>query len=223
VVVVALAPVKKTATLSDQAYQIIRNAIVINELKSQEPLIEERLSETLSISRTPLRTALHRLVDEGLVEVSGKNLVVSPMTAVDVAAIQAVRMPLELLVMEELRDRSSPALLTRLRTSIQDQAQLSMATAEDFVRYIHLDYLFHTTLAKATGNKYLSDLVGRINTHSNRCLMLSTTLHASHTPAIQEHTAILNALELGDYEAAAQAMHAHIAAVGQRFIPIPTP
>lgn len=135
----SLAPVKKHATLSDQAYQIIRNAIVINELKPQEPLIEERLSETLSISRTPLRTALHRLVDEGLVEVSGKNLVVSRMTQADVAAVQSVRLRLELLVMEELQNCVTPALLTKLRTTIQRQAQLSMDTAEDFVQYIHLD------------------------------------------------------------------------------------
>ena len=219
----SLAPVKKNATLSDQAYQIIRNAIVINELKPQEPLIEERLSETLSISRTPLRTALHRLVDEGLVEVSGKNLVVSRMTHADVAAVQSVRMRLELLVMEELRGHVSPTLLSQLRTSIQDQAQLSMDTAEDFVQYIHLDCLFHTTLAKATGNKYLYDLVGRINTHSNRCLMLSTTLHASRSPAIQEHTASLTSMEREDYAQAAQAMQDHITAVGRRDISISIP
>lgn len=219
----SLVPVKKHATLSDQAYQIIRNAIVINELKPQEPLIEERLSETLSISRTPLRTALHRLVDEGLVEVSGKNLVVSRMTQADVAAVQSVRLRLELLVMEELQNCVTPALLNKLRTTIQGQAQLSMDTAEDFVQYIHLDCRFHTTLAKATGNKYLYDLVGRINTHSNRCLMLSTTLHASRSPAIQEHTAILTALEQEDYPQAVQAMQDHITAVSRRFISISIP
>lgn len=215
----SLAPVKKNSTLSDQAYQIIRNAIVINELKPDEPLIEERLSETLSISRTPLRTALHRLVDEGLVEVSGKNLVVSHMSPSDIAAVQSVRIRLELLVMEELRGHASPQLLARLRTLIREQDQLSMDTAEDFVQYIHLDYLFHTALAKATENRYLYDLVGRINTHSNRCLMLSSTLQASRPYAIQEHCAILAALEKEDYSQGVQAMRDHIAAVGRRYIP----
>ena len=53
---------------------MIRKAIIFHELMPKEQLIEEKLSESLSISRTPLRTALRRLIDEGLVETKGKNL-----------------------------------------------------------------------------------------------------------------------------------------------------
>ena len=50
---------------------MIRKAIIFHELMPKEQLIEEKLSESLSISRTPLRTALRRLIDEGLVETKG--------------------------------------------------------------------------------------------------------------------------------------------------------
>ena len=90
-----LVTVKKGETLSEQAYQIIRKAIVFHELRPGEALIEEKLSEALSISRTPLRTALRRLIDEGLADAQGKNIVVSDLTPEDVANIRQVRLTLE--------------------------------------------------------------------------------------------------------------------------------
>ena len=54
----ALKPVKKDSSLADKAYDTIRDAIISNELPPGEVLTEERLSEQLSISRTPIRAAL---------------------------------------------------------------------------------------------------------------------------------------------------------------------
>ena len=62
---------------------MIRKAIIFHELMPKEQLIEEKLSESLSISRTPLRTALRRLIDEGLVETKGKNTFVSDLAPED--------------------------------------------------------------------------------------------------------------------------------------------
>src|SRR5690606_12392933 len=59
--------IKQSGTLADQAYKIIKKAIINGKLKENELLPEEKLAKNLGISRTPLRDALNRLSVEGLV------------------------------------------------------------------------------------------------------------------------------------------------------------
>ena len=217
----ALEPLNKKETLSDRAYHSIRNAIVSNELSSEDVLTEEKLCGELSISRTPIRTALHRLVEDGLAEVRGKSIVVSHLTEEDTASSNVVRQSVERLVMKELRGKVTPMLVRKLRSSIEEQARCYMASADDYMDYIQQDYLFHTALAEATGNRFLLDLVERINTHSNRCLILSSTLAASYPHAMAEHIAIADALEMGDYDGAYQAMVVHLHQIKERYISRP--
>ena len=217
----ALEPLNKKETLSDRAYHAIRNAIVSNELSSEDILTEEKLCGELSISRTPIRTALHRLVEDGLAEVRGKSIVVSYLTEEDTASINVVRQAVELLVMKELRGKVTSMLIRKLRDSIDEQTRCYMASADDFLEYIQQDYIFHTAMAEATGNRFLLDLVQRINTHSNRCLILSTTLAKSYDPAIAEHVAIADALEMGDYDGAYQAMFVHLHQIKERYFSWP--
>lgn len=214
----ALTPLKKNITLADKAYQVIRDAIVSSQFAPNDVLTEEKLCAELSISRTPIRTALHRLVEDGLAEVRGKSIVVSPLTEDDIANISFVRQSVELLVMEQLRGKATPALIRALRNSVACQKQSLMSSASDYLEYIHQDYLFHTTLASGTGNRFLLDLTERINTHSNRCLMLSSTLGVSFGPAIQEHTAIVDALEANEYDRAAEAMSHHLQQIKNRYL-----
>ncbi len=213
----ALAPVKRSTTLSDKAYETIRNAIVFHDLKPKDILTEERLSEELSISRTPLRTALRRLVDEGLAEVQGKSIIVSSISFTDVAHITRVRIHLEHLVMAELRGKVTPYLITDLQDTIARQKEAVLAPPPDFVEYIRQDYLYHTTLARGTGNKFLLDMTERINIHSTRCLMLIPNLPFSHKHAIAEHTQIIDALAEENYEKAADSMETHLTRILERF------
>jgi DNA-binding GntR family transcriptional regulator len=208
-------------TLSEKAYHAIRNAIIFNEMSPGDILTEEHLSDELSISRTPVRTALHRLVNEGLAEVRGKSITVSSITSDDISSINTVRLPLELLVIDQLKGKVTTHLIRQLRGSIAIQTASLMSTADDYADYIQQDYLFHTALAQGTGNRFLLDLVERINTHSTRCLMLSSTLEISHEHAIREHTAVVDALESLEYERARQAMADHLQKVCTRFISAP--
>jgi DNA-binding GntR family transcriptional regulator len=203
--------------LSDKAYEIIRNAIVFHELKPTDVLTEERLSEELSISRTPIRTALHRLVDEGLAEVRGKSITVSSISDDDILNVSRVRIHLELMVMEELQGKVTDRLIANLRETIARQTEAFQSNPGDYIEYIRQDYLFHTILARATDNKFLLDLTERINTHSTRCLMLIPNLPYAHNLAVQEHTQITDSLEQLNYDKAYRAMKDHLAQILVRF------
>lgn len=212
----ALKPVKKELTLSDKAYQTIRDAIIIGDIAAGDTLTEEKLCVELSVSRTPLRTALSRLVMEGLLENKGKSVSVTRIDEDDAAKISTVRQNIELLGIEELRGKVTDTLLEELRECVREQRQVRLTDASSYLQYIQLDYRFHTAIARETHNRYLLDMIERINMHSNRSLMLSTTLQASAQVAVDEHERILHSLEESDIETAMLSMRRHIQGVGVR-------
>ena len=219
----ALSPVRKDSSLADKAYNTIRDAIISNELPPGETLTEERLSEQLSISRTPIRTALQRLVVEGLVAANGKSMTVTSLSVEDITSICSARLPLELLVIENLKGKVTPQLIRHLRESIAlQQKDLNMRGANYFKKYIHQDHLFHILLAQATGNRFLVDLIELINTHSNRCLMLYSTLDRDRSFAVLEHILIVDCLERGDFDQARLAMSDHLLNVSKRHLASPS-
>ena len=93
-------------TLSDKAYRIIKEAIVSNQYKPGDLLVEESLAEQLSISRTPIRDALKRLQFEHIIKPnSNGKLVVSSVSLEDIQNVTVVRCNLESLAISLLDGR----------------------------------------------------------------------------------------------------------------------
>ena len=96
----------KPVTLSEQAYAIIKDEIITNQIKPGDLLTEEQLSERLSISRTPIRSALKQLVMEHLAEVNENKIVtVSNVTSQDISNVLVVRCSLEPLAVSLLEGK----------------------------------------------------------------------------------------------------------------------
>lgn len=215
-----LQAVKKNPTLSEKAYRIMRDAIVINRLEPGEILTEEQLSEMLNISRTPVRAAINRLLGEGLLSDQGKGFIVTSMTPEEIDSISMLRKAVEPLAVSKLCGKVTPEMVKNLRKVVEKQRAVilsSLASSEDFLKYIDFDYEFHTTLAGWTEDRFILDIVERINTHSCRGLILSSSLPFAYKDAVDEHAAILDCLESGDCEAASAAMLKHVSNVQQRY------
>jgi DNA-binding GntR family transcriptional regulator len=83
--------------LSEQVYQVLRDAICDGQVKEHDHLVQNQLAEQLEVSRTPVRDALLRLSQEGLVRaVSARGFVVEALTLSDILEIYEVRMLLEI-------------------------------------------------------------------------------------------------------------------------------
>ena len=101
-----LGAIKRNPTLADKAYEIIKEAIIANELKPGQILTEEGLAEKLQISRTPIKSALLRLVYEEIAEYNGnKSVVVSDITEKSIEDITIVRKSLEPLAVSLLENK----------------------------------------------------------------------------------------------------------------------
>ena len=118
-------------SLEEKVYEILEEEILTGKLKRGEQLREIALSERLEASRTPIRGALHRLAEEGLVELeANKGATVIGITKDDIADIYAIRMRLEGLAARLAAERMSDTDREKL-TEIVDLSEFYLKKGND--------------------------------------------------------------------------------------------
>lgn len=210
--------IKQTETLADQAYRIIKNAIVNGKLKENESLPEEKLAKNLGISRTPLRDALNRLSVEGLVvQQTGRPARVASFTKEKSLEYLELRSLLEVYNIEKTISKFDDELIEQLKDNLSKQ--LSAIERNNYHDFIELDRDFHLLLASRNRNSELKEIIHRLNTGINRAfLILSSTLPASAKDAYYEHKDIVDALEDRDVVLTRNKMIVHLNNVEKRFL-----
>ncbi|MBD7910484.1 MULTISPECIES: GntR family transcriptional regulator [Clostridium] len=209
--------IKKNQTLSDKAYEVIKEAIISNKLKPGEVLGEEKLAYQLKISRTPIKAALLRLVYEEIAEVNeSKNVVVSDITKQDIDNITIVRKSLEPLAVLLLANNLKNREIKILREILKEQSK--MVYEKNNKDYIELDYEFHIKIAEFSKNSFLIDMVKKANLITKRFLILSGTVSNYNRIANDEHLKIIEYLENKKYTLASEAMREHLDNVNMRML-----
>jgi DNA-binding GntR family transcriptional regulator len=201
----------RARTLADAAYDRLRDNIVTLRLAPGTPLTELDLCKRLRISRTPVRTALLRLQQEGLVT-GGRGIgrvSVAPLTADDMR---------ELFVMVGALDGVAARLAAELdeskRTAVANEAaavneRLRELSAADDLADIRsaqdLDLRFHRCYESAGGGPRLLAKLRALHDQRERYVRVYTEalVHAhSMKDSLDEHTAIIDAIREGDAERA---------------------
>ncbi|EKQ58095.1 MULTISPECIES: GntR family transcriptional regulator [unclassified Clostridium] len=209
--------VKKDKSLSDKAYEVIKEAIISNKLKPGEILAEEKLAEELQISRTPIKAALLKLVYEEIAEINqSKNVVVSDITQKEIEDVTLVRESLESLAVLHLKDNITKKQIEEIKNKYVEQLHMiEYNRDEDF---IELDYEFHTKIAEYTNNSFLRDMIKKANLVTKRFLILSGTVNEHGIVANKEHKEIVDLIEKGEFEQASEAMKRHLQNVNKRML-----
>ncbi|WP_342759151.1 GntR family transcriptional regulator [Kineothrix sedimenti] len=214
-----LQPIQKTLTLKEQAYNSIKEAILLNKLEPGTPLTEEQLSATLSISRTPIRSALQQLVYEKLAacDVTG-HIYVSTITQKDVDDITVMRSNLEPLGIELISFPVAAEKLHKIKEIQKAQRELVEKHSEDNYQYALLDTMFHNEIAHLCDNSILVETIENLGPIMIRINILSGTLPPYKENAIEEHASIIRFLENNQKDFAVLAMREHVKKVGERII-----
>ena len=214
-----LGNIKRNVPLSEQAFKIIREAIFSNKLKPGDVLTEEKLSQQLSISRTPIRTAFQQLVFNGLAETtSAKDITVANVTEKDVENITIVRKSLETLVMQLLKDHVTQEHINILKEICHKEREIIDKEDKDYLALLDLDSEFHITLAKITGNPFLVETIERAKLISSRYHILSGTMYKYGPLSVEEHALIFKHLKNGEFDFAELAMKSHIDKISARIL-----
>lgn len=207
----SLSPIAQQSSLATLAYEHIKAAIIVGDLKPGSLYTVAQFAEALGVSRTPVRDALLMLSQDGLLEmVRNRGFKLGSINETELEEIFQLRLMLEIPAMELLAKKVPPpveafAAARELYVMLQAAADKS-----DVLEFLRLDRQFHLELTAALGNDQLTALIGnlrdRVHLPGLRNLAESGRLRDSGI----EHHDLLCALERGDSKSAADIMNVHI-------------
>ncbi len=190
------------ALLSEQALDAIRRAIVAGELAPGTPVKDVELAARMGLSRTPVREALARLTDEGLIETKPHSY--TRVTALDADAVRDAHAVVQ--SMHGLATRLAVPKLTEEHLDAMRAANARFAAAVDagaLEDAIACDDAFHGIPVRACGNRAVAATVGRYTPLLHRAIYLyfRSPLGRDSAPM---HDRIIAACEAGDAGRAAE-------------------
>jgi DNA-binding GntR family transcriptional regulator len=192
----------------ERVYQEIKGRIVYGRYVPGAVLSESVLARVHHSSRTPVREALSRLLEEGYVQrIPRKGYLVAPLTIDVIRNTFKVRRLLEATAAETAAGRADAESVARMR-SLADYPHLDRTT-ESYRERLSTNDRFHLSVAAATQNGFLVDLVRHCLTQHNRVLSLGLTFPTLAT-SVPQHHAIVDAIERHDPPAARTAMEDHL-------------
>ncbi len=188
------------------AYSLILAAIDSGVYRPGDRLVESELADRFGVSRTPIREALQRLETQSLLSRDGRSLIVASLDHNQLSELYVVRAVLEGLAARLAARHATPEevrvlreMVAKERTLLGDPEAMSRANRR-FHRQVHL----------ASHNRYLVQQLELV--HRSMALLATTSLatEGRDEAALAEHVGIVNAIKVGDPEAAERALRTHI-------------
>ena len=207
---------KKTVdstNLRDQTYDIIKNMIIMREIEPGKKINEENIAREIQVSRTPIREALCRLENEGIVKIiPRRGAFVSELTETNVREILLIREVLEGLVVRLAIENMDEKTLEKLRKSLEKVSDLPEKN-RDLINYTRSEVDFHSILLSASNNQMLKNMMEIVNAHLQIIRLRTVVIPERAQRTVKEHQQILKAIEKRDAVSAEQLMREHIRSV----------
>lgn len=196
------------SSLSEKIYDSLKNQIINEELKPGERLLDDQLASTFGVSRTPVREALARLSNEGLVEiVSRSGVYVKKLTRENIEEIYEIRK-----VLEGLAARKATTFITDKQIK-----QLSLlfekakhSGKDSYKAHIDLDVKLHDLILKSCQNKRLTSVMANLYTLIHVFRIRVGKDREKGEQALKDHEAIFEAIKAKDAKKAERMMMEHI-------------
>ena len=190
-------------SLADKAYHEIRGLIVSLELAPGALIDERELIGRLEIGRTPVREALRRLAHERLVEVyPRRGMFVTGVDVRDLARISEVRQALE--------PAAARLAAERAAADERDELRALLAGIGTGVNLIELDERIHRAVYRAAHNELMATTLGQYYVLALRIWSIALDRAHELEEAVEAHRTLLEAIQAGDAERAADTMRAHV-------------
>jgi DNA-binding GntR family transcriptional regulator len=190
-------------------YERLRTAILNGDYRPSTVFVETVVAEAYGVSRTPVREALRRLEQDGMLQRVGRQLVVRVTTPEEVLEIYDCRVVLEGMVAEWAARHRTDYDLALLESAHEGMGQQLTRTPAEMSASNHV---FHDRLWKASHNSTLYDLLGRLEVHIRRYPEPTVSQPGRWESAVAEHAAILDAVRDRDAERARTLSSSHMAA-----------
>jgi DNA-binding GntR family transcriptional regulator len=206
-----LLPIDVPPSLTEQAVAALRREILTTRLMPGEALSESSAAQLLGLGKAPVRAALARLAEEGLVQaVPRRGWIVSLVTVRDIHEVFDLRMLLEPEAARRAAGRVDAAELRRLdavcacgyRPEDEDSTHA----------FLDANKAFHVAVAELSGNGRLARQIDRLLDEGTRMLALGLRRRDRTGEMAHEHHALIEALALGRAEDAGSIMRQQVGA-----------
>lgn len=196
-----------------KAYEYMKEKIQESYFKAGVIYSETKIAAEIGVSRTPFRDAIHRLMQEGYVDIiPSKGFRIHETNLADVVETFQIRAAIEgycaMMAAREAGSKNSKELCKVLRELLEKQREC--AAAEDIKELVKYDNAFHTQLVKSADNAPFSEML-RLNMYRIGTFATSTLAKKGRVKqTLEEHERILAAMESGDWKDAVDAVQAHM-------------
>lgn len=195
--------------VTDWVYEEVRAAIIDLRLQPGEALREAAIAAQLGVSKTPVREALARLEQEGLVDATSfKGAVVSGYSREDLVEIYELRGLLEGAAIRAAAADASDETLARLHDIVARSRRLR--EAREFETLATLLGEFDDVVYAQVTNSRIAALIENVRAHLARIGKLTEKIPGRVEASVEEHARIVDALAAGDAESAERALLAHL-------------
>jgi DNA-binding GntR family transcriptional regulator len=195
-------------TLSERVFEIVREQIVNGKLPEDTPIRQDALASELGVSKIPLREALARLEQEGLLKShANRGYFVQPMSSDQVNEIFALRLAIEPRAAAYAARRATDEDRTRTTKAYEDLETAANTNLAD-VAVRNRD--FHTALVRAGGKLLTTQLVERLAILAERYVIAHLQPAGRDARAHLEHRGLYDAWMKGDGAQVEKRLKAHI-------------
>jgi DNA-binding GntR family transcriptional regulator len=198
--------VDRRRAIVPQIYEALRDAIVRVAVLPGQAISETEMAAGFGVSRTPIREALIRLADEGLIDIYPQaGTFVSRIDLAAVREAQFVRQTLETAVAMQA---ASVAMGTGVFDSILDRQERAIRD-QDFPAFFASDEDLHRKVFELAGHGQSWRLVQSAKSHLDRVRQLERPAESTLLEMLRQHRAIAAAIRDGDVAAAAEVVREH--------------
>lgn len=203
---------KSKVSLSQRAYNQIKDAICQGQISPGDILSESQLASQLSMSRTPVREALRTLASEGFVDIrNGIGAYVKPLSSKDMEDLYEVRCLLEMQAIKTSIYRITNEEINALEQQFQriyDACEHGEHPGQREVS--NLDWELHSLLVKHCTNKYIKEIIASNNSNLRRYQSLSVDALGDVHESARQHLEILRVLRTRDLKQLSEILRTHL-------------
>ena len=196
-------------SLSEQVYHYIKRLILSGEILGGERIPEEKVAQQFGVSRTPIREALSRLEEYGLIQIKPRShAVVVALEPREAGQLAVIRSQLESLAVSLLTDCGTEEDFRELELLAQECN--AMIAEGDIAAAFEKDSLLHLEIARRTGNKHLYEIYEKLDAKIQLLRLVLRLPVEKLIQYIKQHIEIINLMKRRDKESAVALMKHHI-------------
>lgn len=187
----------KEKTSEQLVYEFVKAKIISKSIKPGTRIVEKRIVEEMHVSRTPIRSALKKLGEEGYVYlIENRGAFVVQPTIEDIGEAYEMYKELQYMAVSGALEKFMEDDITNLKRLVEREKLILLSG--NMEEFLNINCEFHRMIARINGNKYLIDYTKKIIDRIMLFLVLyddSYKISPEHNISVPEHTHIIELME----------------------------